>query len=51
MSKNVEISLEYYLELQAAQDFLECLQNQGVQHWEGYDGACEEFSERETPIQ
>jgi hypothetical protein len=51
MSKNIQITLEEYLELVGSNEFLQCLYHQGLEEWEGFDDACEEFAELEKPIQ
>ena len=50
MSKNISIPLEEYLELIADREFLECLRHQGVDNWDGFDGACDEFAEWQGPL-
>lgn len=50
MSKNISITLEEYLELVSGNEFLQCLYHQGVENWEGFDGACEEFAEWQGPV-
>lgn len=42
---SITISREEYEELQEDSLFLTCLQNAGVDNWEGYEYAVEEFQE------
>lgn len=42
----VAISLKQYMELLDNDLMLECLQNAGVDNWEGYDVAMEEYREK-----
>jgi hypothetical protein len=44
MEEMVKISQEEYEELKEAQRFLDCLEHAGVDNWEGYDFAQEEFN-------
>lgn len=41
----VSISLKEYSQLMRDSDFLNCLRNAGVDNWDGYDYACEEYAE------
>lgn len=40
---NITISLSHYADLLDKADMLRCLQNAGVDNWEGYDFAMEEY--------
>lgn len=42
---NVTISEEEYKELKQDQNFLRCLEHQGVDNWDGYDMARDEYNE------
>jgi hypothetical protein len=44
----ITITKEEYERLQADCFFLECLRNAGVDNWEGYEYACEQFNSEET---
>lgn len=46
MEEYVTISKEQFDQLQEDSNFLECLQHAGVDNWEGYDLAAEEYQER-----
>lgn len=43
-STMVTISMDEYLALLDSQFMLDCLQNYGVDNWEGYDGAMEDYN-------
>lgn len=47
----VEITREEYLELVAAQRKLACLEAWGVDNWEGYDEAMEDYVDPEDEMQ
>lgn len=40
----VSISFQEYNQLLKDSDFLNCLRNAGVDNWNGYDYACEEYN-------
>ncbi len=40
----VTVTREYYDDLVDDSMFLNCLRNAGVDNWEGYEYACEEFN-------
>lgn len=46
MEEYVTISKEQFDQLQEDSNFLECLQNAGVDNWEGYDYAVELYQEQ-----
>ena len=48
MEETVEIPLRVYERLMAAEDKLDALEAAGVDNWEGYDWAMEEFYNKET---
>ena len=41
----VSISFQEYNQLLKDSDFLNCLQRAGVDNWDGYDYACEEYND------
>lgn len=44
----IEVSKRYFAQLVDDSLFLNCLRNQGVNNWDGWDKACEEYEEVKT---
>lgn len=51
MKETVEIDKEEYLELLLAEAKLQALENGGVDSWEWYDEALQDFFDREDEIE
>jgi len=44
MNETITIDLELYNKLLADSQFLNCLRNNGVDNWDWYSDACEEYN-------